>query len=362
MVEVKFGRLSEELWGFIDKKGNLVIQPQFDYVEDFSNGLAAVKGGINGKWGYIDKIGNFVIQPQYSNANSFSEGMAVVDNDRCIDKNGNFLSFYSSGGVNFSEGLALVRNKDWKYGYIDKTGRWIIQPQYKEAGIFSEGLAAVPEGEKYGKYGYIDKMGRWVIQPQYGNADKFSEGLAAVKEYINEYINQDGARYGYIDKTGRWVIQPTFFLAHSFSGGKAAVSSGRFQGSSYIDKTGKRMIPPKYNGREVEFLQYTFSEGSIVVSIDQGEYASTLYSYLNKEGDFIVKPRAGEKPRGFSEGLSAFAGGYIDKTGRWIIQPDFDWANNFSDGLALVVIDGKSGYIRNPLQQQQVDPFSSLFR
>ncbi|HDS29982.1 MAG TPA: WG repeat-containing protein, partial [Firmicutes bacterium] len=49
--------------GFIDKTGQYVINPQFDFAFDFSEGLAPVK--IAEKWGFIDKTGQFVINPQF---------------------------------------------------------------------------------------------------------------------------------------------------------------------------------------------------------------------------------------------------------------------------------------------------------
>ncbi|MBT6235289.1 MAG: WG repeat-containing protein, partial [Bacteroidetes bacterium] len=47
--------------GFIDKNGNWVIQPIFDQVYEFEDGLS--KAEINGKFGFIDKNGNWIIQP-----------------------------------------------------------------------------------------------------------------------------------------------------------------------------------------------------------------------------------------------------------------------------------------------------------
>jgi hypothetical protein len=42
----------------------------------------------------------------------------------------------------FSDGLAVVV-KDEKAGYVDKTGKMVIAPQFARAQPFSEGLAAV---------------------------------------------------------------------------------------------------------------------------------------------------------------------------------------------------------------------------
>ena len=69
--ELSVGGLSEGLirfykddkWCFIDSSGNQVIEPKYESVEDFRNGLAAVK--INGKWGFIDTKGNIIVAPKY---------------------------------------------------------------------------------------------------------------------------------------------------------------------------------------------------------------------------------------------------------------------------------------------------------
>jgi len=87
--------------------------------------------------------------------------------------------------------------KDIKWGYIDKTGKLFIQPQFEFARNFSEGLAVVKIGEEWG---FIDKTGKIVIEPQFDWAWEFSGGLARIRI---------GGKYGYIDKTGKYVWEPT---------------------------------------------------------------------------------------------------------------------------------------------------------
>ena len=65
-----------------------------------------------------------------------------------------------------------------------------IAPQFDYAANFSGGLAAVKVGNHYG---YISKTGKWVIDPQYNNVGSFSEGWAWV-EAANQwrYVNKMG--------------------------------------------------------------------------------------------------------------------------------------------------------------------------
>ena len=55
----------------------MVISPQFDGAESFSEGLALVK--VDGKRGFIDKKGTIVITPQFESALDFKDGLAKVE-------------------------------------------------------------------------------------------------------------------------------------------------------------------------------------------------------------------------------------------------------------------------------------------
>ena len=59
-------------YGYIDQKGEIVIEPQFNWADRFSEGLALVRMeddnlGYNGKYGYINPEGKIVIEPAYIN-------------------------------------------------------------------------------------------------------------------------------------------------------------------------------------------------------------------------------------------------------------------------------------------------------
>jgi hypothetical protein len=171
--------------------------------------------------------------------------------------------------------------------YIDKTGKWVIQPTYFSAGPFSDGLAAVqPTGEA--KYGYIDASGKMVIGPEYFYAGRFSNGLAPV-------MPREDGKYGYIDLNGKMLIQPQYDSAMEFGNdGLASVTVGDSWG--FIDKTGAWVLQPRYD------FANDFSEGLAAVV------------------DAVNNP------------LHLF--GFIDKTGRWAIRPQYDDVGFFSGGLA----------------------------
>ena len=141
----------------------------------------------------------------------------------------------------FSDGLAAVRIGR-KWGFIDRSGSLVIRPRFVEGDApfstkFSDGLAAVRYGDKWG---FIDRTGKVVIRPRFAGDDysppSFSEGLSAIRE---------GYKYGYIDKTGNFVIAPRFDKAGNFSEGAAAVqeADGR---RAYIDRNGNYITAQRF--------------------------------------------------------------------------------------------------------------------
>jgi hypothetical protein len=75
-----------------------------------------------------------------------------------------------------------------------------------------------------------------VIEPTFDLTYGFSEGLAAVRI---------GDKWGYVDPSGRMVVPlEKFKTADAFHNGLARVTTG--QGFGYIDKTGKMVWSGKY--------------------------------------------------------------------------------------------------------------------
>src|SRR5713101_34064 len=66
-----------------------------------------------------------------------------------------------------------VKSSGGEWGYQDKSGTYVIPPQFDWAERFSEGLAAV---ERNQKWGYIDSAGNFVIPLQFASARPFLTG------------------------------------------------------------------------------------------------------------------------------------------------------------------------------------------
>jgi len=192
----------EGKYGFQDKNGKTVIEPQFtDTMHGFSDGVAVVAVGVKKerRWGIINEKGKWVIEPTYEHPmNKPSDGMIKVQvKDKCgyLNIKGQVvIPAQFSTCWDFSEGIAAVRPEArGNVGYINKAGKMVIEPVFELGGSFSEGIAAA---KLDGKYGYIDKKGNIVIRPQFDSANIFIDGIARVTNaYKRKYITRDGEIY-----------------------------------------------------------------------------------------------------------------------------------------------------------------------
>lgn len=297
-------------WGFIDRSGNVVIEPRFDTKSQFVGGMAVVS--IEGVHGYVSARGVFTPMPGKTQIYTFTGGLARV----------------AAVPVGDDAGAGSAR-----FGYIDHQFRPVIHAKFDSAGDFSENRArAVPAArsasrDQRGRWGYIDRRGRWIIEPRFEDAGDFVDGRARV-------LLRD--HWGYIDRDGRLVVEATFDNASNFSEGLAAVGVGGRQG--YIDHRGVMVIEPQfqYAGR--------FCGGVAVVT---GE-STRMFQYIDRTGRIAFEgsfQAAGDFHNGLARVYRAGKWGYIDPTGRFAIEPRFDDAHDFRDGLAVVAAGGEWGYI-----------------
>lgn len=252
-----------QLWGFMDTTGNIVIDFKFrnngNETPVFNEGKCCISiknQEDDVKRIYIDKVGHVLFANQtFSGITPFSSGLAIVEKTEpnkapyliLIDSLGKVVPGAVSPGYSpgmklefrgFHDDLAPVcdaRTKAW--GYINTKGKWSIQPdlKYKTVGDFHDGLAIVQEAIE-GKWGAINSKGELVIPFIYANRPSdFSEGLSAIR-------NQED-KVGYMDKMGNLVLPFCYDPIVNQNG------LPFFEGNAVVSKDG-RYYSISFNGKE----------------------------------------------------------------------------------------------------------------
>ena len=232
-------RNEQHRWGVLNANHEVVVEPSYDQLGSYTDGIVGVANTHSGTWRYIDTAtGEPITVEGYRMARPFAEDLAAVQkNDKqwvYLDRSGRealTLDPEVYRAYSFSpEGLALVRytGPQGEYGYINRSGQPAFDQQFVLATDFSEGLAAVSNGAFWG---YINAQGEQVIPFIYASAAPFHEGLASVE--------QNDQRF-YIDHSGKKAIAATFNQAGSFSSdGIARVQRG--QQAWYINRAGESL-------------------------------------------------------------------------------------------------------------------------
>ncbi len=355
-------------WGFIDRKGKLVLEPRFDLARPACEGMARVRE--DGKWGYVraGATAKVMVEPRFVAARDFSEGLAAVKQDgkwSYIDRSGKkSIPADFARARSFSEGLAaaaVAREEnapawDVRWGYINRKGAWVIKPTYRHACEFGDGLAPVAEDWKVG---YIDRSGKTVIECRFYRAESFRDGISLVTSAENVRVTRNGLgaivstrvtgglKSFFIDRAGRPLPPPPggFMIEEDLSE-KLTPVNRRWQKRNVYTQS-----PLCYlNAKGAVVLKTVFREGkpfSEGLAAVTPNFSRDRWGYIDRSGKLAIPlqfSRAGE----FRHGL-AMVGfrkhGFLDLEGKTIIAEDFERAHGFSEGLAAVMVGGEWGFI-----------------
>lgn len=329
-------------FGYMDRAGKIVVSPQFQRAYDFHNGMAVISDA-QGR-GIIDSAGKVTFLKQFLWIGDFSEGLAEVEiwdgsaKSGYIDSTGAlvipttwaFLGAHDASlptpmfwrmerNAEFSEGLAVVRATDRKFGYIERSGKVAIPPQFLYARPFSEGLAAVAN-EQFA-FGYIDMHGKPVIPLTLHNIypGNFSEGVARIKASSDiTFVDHEG--------NPQVIVKTGFYSAdYDFHDGMAKIRENNIW-SGFIDRAGHIVAEPHYR------YATEFSEG-LAAMLDKDGTAG----YINPKGEIVIRlPQdtlgcqfRGGLARIFVDNPTTVAGktqdhsemAYIDKDGKFVVSP-----------------------------------------
>lgn len=420
----------KEKYGFLLFNGQ-AVEPVYDWIHYFGS-IAGVIGMVEtkGKYGLVGADGKFVLEPKYDEIREFNDGVSHVklgDKYGYLDSDGSFLTGIEYEEItSFRKGLSLVR-KNGKWGILKIDGTYKADPIYDRVSVWDDRIEVILNGEKKllnsdgsskfdGDYEYmypfagitgaskvkkngkeiiVDSKGKPVFKKDFDTIGDFENGLASItlngkmgfltlddkylvspiydsayKDLTEDYYQtKDNEMWGLILKDGT-VIKPMSEAPITFKGDYGIIRIGQKQ--TYINKSGKRLTSETFDycnpvsdgmGRVManSKTSYINTSGKLMNrSFDFGEdfsegyacvYDSGRYRFIDKNGVFVFGDAAryySAKP--FSSGLAAFMAdngkwGYIDTKGKTVIQPQFEWAFNFGEGLAPVSRGGKFGFI-----------------
>ncbi len=169
-----------------NKKEDLILKE----ANLFHDGLACVKSIENDLYGYINDLGEVVIDYVYDDANPFYHGLAVVkkgDSEYLIDTSGNKVGnhnfeYLSQITVNqdYTTWLELYAGKVDGLVYLVNNKGEIISNAYRDISLSSkDNFIKVRFADEF-KEGYIDLKGN-EIKHRYLYANDFHDGIAKVE-------------------------------------------------------------------------------------------------------------------------------------------------------------------------------------
>jgi hypothetical protein len=240
----------DDKYFYLDENCKRISNKEYDFARDFSEGMAAVQ--IDGKWGFINPKQELVFPlTDYDDVGNFSDGLAWVMSEYkdvnkryavterrygYIDKSGKqVLNLNYAIASDFFEGVVYQKdfgnsnNHESSYYYMNKTGDKTSDGKKKPNDmLFSKYGTVVKKGSnkipfKIGrgnraKFGLKDSTGYTIIDPQFGYIGGFVNGIAPAQEYGRSLgeIGETGVGawenglWGFIDENGVWVIRPIY--------------------------------------------------------------------------------------------------------------------------------------------------------
>lgn len=365
-------------FGYVNAKGETIIEPIFDDAKEFEDKLAEVE--INGKDGMIDEKGRFIIKPSYNWINILDGGLVVLEieenyigiwkegkikrvkervsfiNGKC--SLGIICSFHHSDGkvesfiINekgekvsdkfgvltycedsdlyiFLEEYNLKSSVKNKFGVLDSNLNVIFKPQYESIECPTEDVFLIM---KDGFYGYLHINGNEITEPIFNYAEPFKDSLAA----CGIISSKTESRFGFINHRGKAAINFEFNFSESFNNGLAKVGVGYFDylgvadfnftpkpyeksfnlKYGFIDRNGDYLIPPIYEE----------------IYLPKGKFPSPILRKYQYSDSLIVL----QKDRKF---------GALNKEGSIIIPFEYEELGDFIDGFAYYKLGEEFGLI-----------------
>lgn len=389
-----------KLYGFYNPVTGKTIPPKYTSLSYYGD-PHYLNIGVGDKFGYIDKEGNTVVPPLYD----YVDMHAIPKNDQLAkinlkDKTGLFdikqqkvlLPVVYDYISTFDDSTVLLVTKNGLSGVYDFSGKMLAPVKYKDIVPF-DSVYSLLKSKDSGKAEILNKRthelyklpfdtafvayeGRLMLVWQQGKSflydiDKkqkvegdYSKG--GFPEYMGYFSNHRAIvvkdqKFGYIDGKGNYVVQPKYDYISNFHKGVAAVyecldTAARIYRYGYIDSTGKEIVPVIYDVPQELIARFTeeafFGDDDTETLVLMKNDGKKGLAGLNGR---IIVPAIFDKisPEKHGRGYLVTLGdqfGILDMNGREIIKPQYE-------KMMLDEIEGYDGRVsfNFPVMMQEKD-------
>jgi hypothetical protein len=385
-------------YGYIDHRGDIVIEPRFDLAGDFYQGLAEIL--VGDKTGVINRKGDIVVPPQFKRA-------VPLAKDVIIAIEGRWASGYYEGHEKLENLKGIAPNLQ-NSGLYHVSGYWVRKPEFRQVHRFdTDGrglLWASIRGERRDLFGLLASDGTWIVEPQYEYAAALTDGLAIVRKTV------DGtALSGAVDVNGQLVVplqtRSLFYWSNgwglareSVQAGKEALldTKGNLVGGRYFDKVERgegdvagvlldgrwvgldragNIVPHPRNGQVYAScpngVRVVWLDGKMQITDSNGRLTTPhlfeplmqkpkcvwpfsvkldgKWGYAGFDGRLLFDPPRFDTQFDFVNGYAVVKDGtkygIIDPSGRFVVAAKFDEVMNGHDDLFYAKLDGRGVWI-----------------
>ncbi len=363
-------------WGYIDAAGKLIVDTKYDHAEDFNvyNNRAIVfktlsdKSGLKPKAGFglIDKNGRKVLSIsddllniEYKNLRGDSVACFQITVGKTptfyFNKKGQQVFVNPTRMRPFSEGLALFRSTDNKWGYVDSTGHIRIEARFEYARPFSDGLALVVDETGY--CSFIDQKGKLVFKTRFTKKKKI--GIGDFHNGRCWFKGTKGWFWGCFDKQGNEIIRPRFYykitaaaisepaeayaLPMDYINGVATVqmlNDARQPAYTVIDLKGEPLIDLKKYATIGSVDAHGIASYTLAAKPEKGllningkELTKAIYTFIGTFENGYAKIKSKNEKWGL-----------IDTTGKVVLRPTYKAIGLASEGLVPVQMRNSRGW------------------
>lgn len=366
-----------------------IVSPVYDAVGTFNDGLAAVKK--DGLWGYIDEKGNTVIEHRFIYASSFSEGKALVglqtpelENESAmelglIDMQGNFRNLIAPAREGGQTVLKVSAYDYMDADYLDREdGGYDILWKNEKEYVYHNGYLVIPNGFDLGadawqQFLIFDKNGTFVdnkvlIPAGAGGEMKevyLSGAYSDCVFYTLPEFGEDASKIAFFTENKElvcmfdsWpceketgdVLYNVFEFFDGYAGAFGTMMTGNPDRPSIdffalINKKGEIIFKGEYE----RFYGYRVAGEHGFRVVNDGrislKHKDGMWGACDVTGNTSV-PFIYEDMQAFREGLCAVKKnglwGFIDVNNKMVISPQYTRVSHFNGGIALAEKDGVS--------------------